>query len=389
MRGPARRYEAVGFSTIVKVRNAAMAMEARGETVLRLEGGEPFAATPPAAVEALGRAAREGKTRYAPSAGVPELRERLLERVRTRNGLTDPALGALDALFVTNGGTQGLAAAFSATVDPGDDVLLFSPYWTPIADMIALFGGRPVPVPSEAAAGPEALRAALESAATERTRLLYFNSPTNPTGRVYSPDEIRGVAAFARERDLVVVSDEAYEELIYDGTPHLSLGALPGLAERTLSVFTLSKTFSMTGLRVGWLVVPPPFRSAVATAVLYGSNGVATPNQWAGLAALDTPREVLDDWRAGYVKRRDALVSALRESGFSIVPPAGALYAFPELPASLGRDSARAAEDLLARCRIASVPGAAFGREGEGHVRMSFSVPEERIAAAAAALRRL
>jgi aspartate aminotransferase len=367
----------------VRIRNTAIALEAKGEPVIRLEGGEPFPPTPPNVVEALAQAARDGKTRYPNSDGILSLRKRLLERVIVKNGFTD---ATLDSILVTCGAAQGLFTAFAITIDPGDDVLLPSPYWTPIADMIALQGGRPVEASLLDAHGPDAVRAALQAALTEKTKVLFFNTPVNPSGRVFTGPEIEAVADFASDNELVVISDEAYQDLVWGTHPHLSIATLPDMGDRTISVFTLSKTYAMTGLRVGWLVLPAAFRPAARRAVLYGSNGVATPNQWAALAALDTPGSLQEEWRAGYLKRRNALSEALASAGFSRELPDGALYLFPRLPPSLDENCERAAADLLERFKIAAVPGTAFGQAGRGRIRMSFSVPEERIEKARLAL---
>ena len=383
MRGPASRFDRIGFSAIVRIRNIALALEAKGEPVIRLEGGEPYPPTPPHVVEALAQAARDGKTRYPSSDGILPLRKRLLERVIVKNGFTD---ATLDSILVTCGAAQGLFASFAITIDPGDDVLLPSPYWTPIADMIALQGGHPVEAPLLDAHGPDAVRAALQAALTPKTKVLFFNTPVNPSGRVFTGPEIEAVADFASDNELVVISDEAYQDLVWGRHPHLSIATLPDMSERTISVFTLSKSYAMTGLRVGWLVLPQAFRPAARRAVLYGSNGVPTPNQWAALAALDTPGSLTEEWRAGYLRRRDALSDALASAGFSREQPDGALYLFPRLPVSLDENAERAAADLLERFRIAAVPGTAFGQAGRGRIRMSFSVPEERIEKARQAL---
>jgi aspartate/methionine/tyrosine aminotransferase len=351
--------------------------------VIRLEGGEPYPRTPPHIVEALAQSAREGKTRYPSSDGILPLRRRILERLIVKNGFTQ---ATIDSVLVTCGAAQALAAAFAVAVDPGDDVLLPSPFWTPIADMIALNGGRPIEVPLLEARGGDAVRAALEAAVTPKTQVVFFNTPVNPSGRVFTIEEIAAVADFAEDHDLVVISDEAYQDLVYGSTPHVSIASLPDMCERTISVFTLSKSFAMTGFRVGWMVLPEPFRAGARRAVLYGSNGVPTPNQWAGLAALDTPGALLDEWRRGYVMRRDALAGALESAGFEVDRPEGALYLLPRLPERLGSDSVKAAADLLQRHRIASVPGVAFGAVAEGRIRLSFSVPEERIEKAVEAL---
>lgn len=378
----AKRFASVGFSEIVQVRNRVMDLLASGEKVWRFEGGEPYMPTPEPIKEAMARALERNQTRYAPSSGIPELRRAILEKVRDRNGIPADE----ESPIVVNGGMQGLFAAFAALLDPGDEALLLSPYWTPIVDVIAYHGAKPVLVPA-AEARRDGPAAAFSKRRSAKTKLVYWNSPTNPTGEVFSRAEVEDVAAFVRESGLALISDEAYEELIYEGEGHVSPASFPGVFERTISVFTFSKTYSMTGWRAGYVLVPKRWRSAMETVVLYSTNGVSTPTQWAALAALGLPRSFLEDAKAGYRKRRDALVAGLRESGFGIEPPRAALYLFPKIPASLGADSRAAARTLLDSARVATVPGVVFGDEGEGHLRFSFSVAEEMIAGGVQALR--
>jgi aspartate aminotransferase len=240
-----------------------------------------------------------------------------------------------------------------------------------------------------ARARAEGLTGALARAITPRTKVLYWNSPVNPTGDVFSRAEIEEVCAFVCARGLAVISDEAYEDLIYEGEGHVSPASFPGMADRTLSVFTLSKTYSMTGWRAGYVIVPERWRTAMRTVVLYSINGVSTPTQWAMREALRLPDGFLEDARAGYRRRRDRLVAGLREAGFEIEAPRSALYLFPRFPAALGADSKTAAKELLDRARVATVPGIVFGPEGEGHLRFSFSVAEEMIGGGIEALRAL
>jgi aspartate aminotransferase len=378
----AKRFESVGFSEIVRVRNRVMELLASGEKVWRFEGGEPYLPTPEPIKEAMARALERNQTRYAPSSGIPELRRAILEKVRDRNGIPADE----ESPIVVNGGMQGLFAAFATLLDPGDEALLLSPYWTPILDVITYHGGKPVLIPT-AEARRDGLTAALSKRRTSKTKLLYWNSPTNPTGEVFSRAEVEEAAAFVRETGLAMISDEAYEDLIYEGEGHVSPASFPGISERTISVFTLSKTYSMTGWRAGYVLVPKRWRTAMQTVVLYSTNGVSTPTQWAALAALALPASFLSEAKTGYRKRRDALVAGLKESGFEIEPPRAALYLFPKIPAFLGPDSRAAARTLLDSARIATVPGLVFGEEGEGHLRFSFSVAEEMIAGGVEALR--
>ena len=378
---PASRFDSVGFSEIVQVRNRVLERLELGETVWRFEGGEPYMPTPQPIKDAMTRALARNQTRYAPSSGIPELRTAIVAKVARRNGIPADRENAI----VVNGGMHGLFAAFATLVNPGDDVLVFSPYWTPIVDVVQFFGGRPVLV-STAASRAEGLFRTLEKALTPNTKVVYWNSPVNPTGEVFTRAEIEEVSRFVFEHGLAVISDEAYEDLIYEGEGHVSPASLPGMEERTISVFTLSKTFSMTGWRAGYVIVPERYRSAMQTVVLYSINGVSTPTQWAALEALSLPDEFLREAREGYRRRRDRLAAGLRAAGFDVSAPRAALYLFPKIPASLGSDSRAAAKTLLEGARVATVPGMVFGPEGEGHLRFSFSVAEEMIAGGVEAL---
>jgi aspartate aminotransferase len=378
---PALRFDSVGFSEIVRVRNRVLDLLALGEKVWRFEGGEPYMPTPPPIRDAMTRALQRGETRYAPSSGIPELRTAIVAKVARKNGI--PA--DRDSPIVVNGGMHGLFASFATLVNPGDEVMLFSPYWTPIVDVITYHGGVPVLV-STAAARRDGLFRTLEQAVTDKTKVLYWNSPTNPTGDVFSRAEIEEMSRFVFERGLAVISDEAYEDLIYEGESHVSPASLPGMEERTISVFTFSKTYSMTGWRAGYVIVPERYRAAMRSVVLYSINGVSTPTQWAALEALSFPDDFLREAREGYRRRRDRLAAGLVSAGFQVEKPRAALYLFPKIPASLGSDSRKAAETLLDTVKVATVPGMVFGPEGEGHLRFSFSVAEEMIAGGVEAL---
>jgi aspartate aminotransferase len=371
---PSRRFDRVGFSEIVQVRNRVMGLLAAGHKVHRFEGGEPYMTTPETIKRAMEHALARNQTRYAPSSGIPELRRAILEKVRRKNAI--PADD--ESPIVVNGGMQGLFAAFASLLDPGDEVLTFSPYWTPIVDVITWNGGVPVLVPTERARA-SGISATLARLVTPRTKVLYWNSPNNPTGDVFSRREVEEVCVFVAGSGLAMVSDEAYEDLIYEGEGNVSPASLPGMSERTLSVFTLSKSYSMTGWRAGYVIAPERYQSPIATAVLYSTNGVSTPTQWAALEALSMGEEFLEEWKAGYRRRRDQLARGLRAVGFEVETPRAALYLFPKIPAALGTDSRAAAAMLLETARVATVPGLVFGPEGEGHLRFSFSVPETTI----------
>jgi aspartate aminotransferase len=377
----AKRLDEVGFSDIVKIRNRVMELRAQGAEVYQFEGGEPYRPTPDYIKDAIARAVQENKTRYAPSSGIPELRAAIADKIKNRNGIDATAQNVI----VLNGGMQGLFAAFQSTVDPEDEVLIFSPYWTPIKDLVAHCGGRFIVVPTDEARA-EGVSKTLAKYATERTRVIYFNTPTNPSGVVFTREETEEVARFAIDRDLVVIADEAYEDLVYNGE-HVSIASLPGMFDRTITTFTLSKSYAMTGWRIGYAVAREPWMTGLAKAALYSSNGVSTPTQWAALAAFTTESDFLATSRAAYRERRDLLIGGLNELGLTCAPPAGAFYAFPDVT-SISSDSREASEFLLDKARVATVPGVVFGPQGEGHVRFSFSTSIETIEGGLESLRR-
>jgi len=279
----ANRLDEVGFSDIVQIRNKVLELRAAGQPVHAFHGGEPFFDTPQAIKDAAARAMADNLTHYAPSSGIPPLREAIVHKLQARNGMNVTS----DDVLVTVGGAHALYAAFQAVLNPGDDMLLFSPYWTPIRDMVTLTQARPVIVPTMTARR-NGLTASLEHYSTPGTRAIYYNTPQNPSGAVFARAEAEEVAAFAKKRDLVVIADEAYEDLVYDGE-HVSIAALPGMAERTITAYTLSKTYGMTGWRVGYAVAHEPFMTALRKIVLYSTNGVSTPTQWAAVQALVIP----------------------------------------------------------------------------------------------------
>ncbi|MBV9495610.1 MAG: pyridoxal phosphate-dependent aminotransferase [Acidobacteria bacterium] len=381
---PAQRTELLGFSDIVKIRNRVMDMTARGQRVIRLEGGEPFAGTPDFVKQAMKDALDANQTRYAPSSGTPELLGAIRTKLAAKNGLNVDTKN----IIVTSGGAHGLFCAFQATVNPGDEVLFFAPYWTPIADQIRYSGGIGVRVPwSETRNGGDVI-AALQKRLTDRTRVLYVNSPSNPTGDLLTREQLQAIADFAIANDLVVIADEAYEDLVYEGE-HVSIASLPQMFERTLTIYTLSKSYAMTGWRVGYVVADEPFMVALRKLVLNSVNGVSTPSQFAAAQAIGNGADALKAIVPEYRKRRDLLVDALNGAGFRCPSPAGAFYLFVDVRDRLGEDSWKAMEALLERTSIASVPGSVFGPEGEGHLRMSFSTQMETIEQAVEALRQL
>ena len=279
----AKRLDEVGFSDIVQIRNKVMGMRAEGLQVHALHGGEPYFETPDDIKYAAIKALADNYTHYAPSSGVLQLRQALVQKLAAKNSIRVTA----DEVIATVGGSQGLYGAFQCVLDPGDDALVFSPYWTPIGDLVTGAQARPLAV-STTTARRNGIRKTLEHFSTPKTRAIYYNTPQNPSGLVFTRAEAEEVAAFAIERDLIVIADEAYEDLVYDGE-HVSIASLPGMAERTITCFTFSKTYAMTGWRAGYAVAKEPFMTALRKIVLYSTNGVSTPVQYAMIHALKTP----------------------------------------------------------------------------------------------------
>ncbi|HWA94362.1 MAG TPA: aminotransferase class I/II-fold pyridoxal phosphate-dependent enzyme [Terracidiphilus sp.] len=377
----AKRLDEVGFSDIVQIRNKVMAMRAEGMQVHSLHGGEPYFETPEVIKFAAVKALVENQTHYAPSSGVMPLRQALVEKLATKNKIQVTT----DEVIATVGGSQALYAAFQSVLDPGDDALVFSPYWTPIGDLVTGAQARPLLVPS-VTARRNGIRATLEQFSTPNTRAVYYNTPQNPSGLVFTRAEAEEVAAFARERDLIVIADEAYEDLVYDDE-HVSIASLPGMAERTITCFTFSKTYAMTGWRAGYAVAKEPFMTALRKIVLYSTNGVTTPVQYAMIEALKTTEADIAHRREEYRKRRDLLVTALNEVGLECGPPAGAFYAFPNIE-KINKNSRTAAQILLEKAHIATIPGSVFGAQGEGHLRFGYAITIKEIEDCAEALRK-
>ena len=350
----ARRLEGVGFSDIVQIRNKVMELRARGASVYRFEGGEPFLNTPDPIKEAMARALRDNKTRYAPSSGITQLRAAIAAKLRERNRIN----ARESDVIVLNGGMQGLFGAFQSVVNPGDEVLVFSPYWTPIRDLIAHCEGAAVLVPV-AEAREAGFAETLARYSTERTRALYFNTPQNPNGVVFTRVEAEAVARFARERDLVVIADEAYEDLVYEGE-HVSVASLEGMFERTITCFTLSKSYAMTGWRVGYVAGAASLLQPITDLKLALSICSAAPSQWAALAALTGPQDATERMRAELAERLPVALAGLEAMGLPHSKPRGAYYVFVDIRPT-GLSSAACARLFQERAGVRMLPGHLFG----------------------------
>lgn len=372
---------AVRFSDIVQVRNKVMSLQAQGRPVYGFHGGEPDFETPQQIKDAMTTALSKNKTRYAPSSGIEPLREAIVRKLAHSNGMDV----AVDNVLVTVGGLQALNAAFEAALDPGDEILMFSPYWSPIGEMITMTGAKSILVSVEDLEN-RGFDTVLQERQTPRTRAIYFNTPANPTGHVFAREHAEMVAAFAIRNNLTVIADEAYEHIVYTGE-HVSIASLPGMSERTITSFTFSKSYAMTGWRIGYVVGPERFMSAMKKVVLYTTNGVSTPTQWAALAAMEIGSAFFAERRDSYRRRRDVLVSGLNELGLATKLSGGTFYAFPRVD-RIDLDSRKAANLLLEHASIATIPGAVFGPHGERHLRFGFAVPMEMIEQGLEALQR-
>lgn len=377
----ATHLDAVKFSDIVHIRNKVMSLRAEGKPVYGFHGGEPDFETPQHIKDGMASALRENKTRYAPSSGVQPLREAVAKKLRTFNAMDVTSANIL----ITVGGIQGLVAAFEVTLDAGDDILVFSPYWTPIGDMIVMVGGHPILVPVDTLR-QNGIEETLTAHLTPRTKAIYYNTPGNPSGHVFFREDAEKVASFAVQHNLTVIADEAYEDIVYDGE-HVSIATLPGMADRTITTFTLSKSYGMTGWRIGYVVAPEIFVQSLQKVILYTTNGVSTPIQWAAISAIEIGPEFFAEKRKHYRKRRDILVAGLNELGLSTKIPGGTFYAFPNV-ASIDTDSRKVANMLLEHASIATIPGSVFGPHGESHLRFGFAVEMETVEQGLEALRR-
>jgi aspartate aminotransferase len=377
----------VSLGAIVQVRDRLLEQQARGRKVLRLESGDPSFDIPVQARAAMEKALRDGLTHYTASTGIPPLREAIFRKVTTENGLTPPDS---DHVIVTNGGMHGLYIIFLALLEPGDEVILPDPMWTEIAENIRLAGGKPVPVRLRLENGYQYDPTEMEAAITSRTRAIFINTPHNPVGVVARRETLEAIAQVAERRGLLLISDEAYEHVIFEGQQHVSLGSLPGARDRTISVFSLSKTYAMSGLRLGYVVVSQPlFLERMKKLVRCTINGVNSVAQHGAAAALNGPQEFTHEMAREYQRRRDILFAALEHAPY-VQPfkPGGAFYLWariqPDWPGYGGqRDDWSMTNYLIDSAGIGSSPGSAFGAAGAGHIRFAFSCSTAQVEEAA------
>ncbi|MBI1797370.1 MAG: pyridoxal phosphate-dependent aminotransferase [Candidatus Eisenbacteria bacterium] len=378
-------------SELGKVMAAARAREQAGERVLHLERGEPDFDTPPHIVEALAAAARAGETHYPDQRGTLAVRQTLCEKLARENRIVcEP-----DDVVLANGGTHALFLVFQALLGAGDEVLVLSPHWMAIPKLVAFAEGARMRTLTayldllEGRLDPAGLADRLRAALRPETRGIYINTPNNPTGAVLTRAELEAIAEVAIERVLWVVSDEAYEHLVFDGATHVSIASLPGMAERTISVYTFSKSYAMTGWRVGYMVAPPALRAVMGPLLaFYTTHGVFPSVQSAARAAVLGPQDAVEAMRRAYQERRDLLLAGLAGQNAIRVPaPRGAFYAFANVRGALQGRDVWGLVDAWLELGVAVLPGTAFGPEHGEWVRLSLATRREDVAEAAARLR--
>lgn len=373
----------ITLGALVLVRDKMMAQQAAGRKVYRLEVGDTDFHVPENIQRAISEAMAAGKTHYPPSTGLPQLREAMLEKMRRENGL--PIKDA-DHVMVTIGGMHGLYMAFASLLEPGDEVILPDPMWSEIAELIKRPGGVPVPVTLRADQGFAYDPDAIEAAITPRTRIIYINSPQNPIGVVFPEEAQRRIADIAVRHNLWVVSDEAYEHLIFDGARHFSIGSIPEIADRTVTAYTFSKTYAMTGLRLGYLASNDDLLLDRCRKLLrLTTNGVPSITQWGGLAALTGPDDAVRQMAAELETRRNLLFDGLQTIPvFDSFKPGGAFYIWSRIAEGWTgyqgrRDSWAMTNFLIDEGGVGTSPGIAFGPSGEGYVRFAFTLDRQTL----------
>jgi aspartate aminotransferase len=388
------RVGGIAESATLAVDAKAKALKAAGRPVIGFGAGEPDFPTPDYVVEAAVEACRDPRNhRYTPAGGLPELKQAIVEKTRRDSGYEVEAAQVL----VTNGGKQAIYEAFATMLDPLDEVIVPAPYWTTYPESIRLAGALPVEVLADETQDYKVTVDQLEAARTERTKVLLFNSPSNPTGAVYSRDEVEAIGRWALEHGLWVLTDEIYEHLVYDGLETASVPVVvPELADRCVIVNGVAKTYAMTGWRVGWVVGPQDVVKAATNLQSHATSNVSNVAQRAAVAAVSGDLSAVDEMKVAFDRRRRTIVSMLNEIDGVLCPtPKGAFYAYPSVKGLLGRTiggvtpqtSAELAELILDKAEVAAVPGEAFG--SPGYLRFSYALGDDDLVEGISRLQKL
>lgn len=388
-----QRLAALQPSATLAVDAKAKALKAAGQPVIGFGAGEPNFPTPAHIVAAAIDAASDPKNhKYTIAKGLPELRAAIAEKTKADSGVVvDP-----DSIIVTNGGKQAVFQAFVSLLDDGDEVILPAPYWTTYPEAITLCGGVPVEVFAGSDQDYKVTVDQLEAARTDRTKVLLLCSPSNPTGSVYTPDELRAIGEWALDNGIWVISDEIYEHLIYAGEMAYILREVPQLQNQTIIVNGVAKTYAMTGWRVGWMHGPADVMKKVANFQSHITSNVNNVAQRAAIAALTGDQGVVEEMKEAFDRRRKTLVTMLREiEGFEVPEPTGAFYVFPNVQAVLGKEingrvattTSELAEIILEEAQVAVVPGEAFG--APGYIRLGYALGDEDLVEGVERIQRL
>ena len=379
-----KRIAAIAESATLAVDSKAKALKAAGKPVIGFGAGEPDFPTPDYIVNAAIEAAKiPANHRYTPTPGLPELREAIVKKTKRDSNYEI----TVDQVLVTNGGKQSVYQSFASILDPGDEVILPSPFWTTYPECIKLAGGVPVEVFADESQNYLVSLAQLEKDLTPKTKVLLFCSPSNPTGSVYSPDQVREIGQWALKNNLWVVTDEIYEHLLYDGAKAPSICvAVPELSDRTIIINGVAKTYAMTGWRVGWMIGPKDVIKAATNLQSHLSSNVSNVSQRAAIAALNGDLSAVHKMGEAFDRRRKLIVKLLNEiPGVSCPTPTGAFYVYPSVKGVLGKEirgkkpksSAELATLILEEAEVAAVPGEAFGPSG--YLRFSYALGDEDI----------
>ena len=379
-----KRIAAIAESATLAVDGKAKALKAAGRPVIGFGAGEPDFPTPDYIVNAAIEAAKlPANHRYTPTPGLPELRDAIVKKTKRDSNYEITA----DQVLVTNGGKQSVYQSFASVLDPGDEVLLPSPYWTTYPECIKLAGGTPVEVFADESQNYLVSIAQLEKALTPKTKVLLFCSPSNPTGSVYSPQQVKEIGQWAYQKGLWVITDEIYEHLLYDSAVAPSICvAVPELADRTIIINGVAKTYAMTGWRVGWMIGPKDLIKAATNLQSHLSSNVSNVSQRAAIAALTGDLSAVHKMGEAFDRRRKLIVKLLNEiPGVSCPTPTGAFYVYPSVKNVLGKEirgkrpatSAELATLILDEVEVAAVPGEAFGPSG--YLRFSYALGDEDI----------
>ncbi|MGC2192503.1 MAG: pyridoxal phosphate-dependent aminotransferase [Candidatus Dormiibacterota bacterium] len=380
--GISERVGAIAESATLAMDRRARELSASGENVISFAAGEPDFPSPPEVVEAAIAACRDPRMHhYTPASGLPELRDAVADTLRGRSTSEISAANVL----VTSGTKQAVAHAFATLLDPGDEVLITSPYWVTFPEAITLAGGVPVLVPAPESRGFRVSIEDLDRRLTSRTKALLFVSPSNPTGAVYPEAQMAELGNWLIERGLWAVSDEIYQNFTYgDVRFHSLVEVTPGLAEQSIRFNGVSKSYAMTGWRVGWLIAPKSFVTAAGNLQSHVCGNISNVSQWAAVAALRSGTGSVERMREAFARRRQTILAGLeRIPGFECPPPDGAFYVFPSVSGLLGREIAGRRVDtseqlaglLLDEAKVAVVPGEAFG--APGYLRFSYALSDE------------